>query len=678
MHPVLRPTSSSVARLAWLLALVALLLVGCPDAATPTDGAHERVADAALDLSDVFVSTDGSIDATHDTLPVDAADVVDVAVDAELPDDVPHCTPGMTMPCTCYQTVPGTQTCHRTGRWGYCTCQLEGGPDAGTLPPRLIAPLSGSRVMSQRPTLRWVLPVPLTRARVELCGDRACTRMIRSTEVAGTSWRSESVLSPGVAFWRVRGLATDGSVAWTSATWSFAVRHRDTPVDTANVPLHDFNGDGFDDAVVFAEGGSGVLPEMRVFWGAVEGIRETPTILRNSTDLGEGFDPTVTIGDFDGNGFADIAVSDNATISESERSPSVQGHVFVFSGDPEGVSPVRLTTMTMRAEPAFPSDAFAIYGRKLGAVDFNGDGYDDLVVFRMISGASNRFPQVFLYPGSETGLQFDAGITLPIQSDLHVQFFGFWGLGDVNGDGYGDLALSIDGHGGGYEPLQILYGNPSARLGTRIEEIEYPHVTFFAESGARGDFNGDGFADVFTGGIGHVLIYWGSDEGVERLLRLPPAPLGYDMIAPFGRFLWNQGDLNGDGLYDVAAGGVCDAENKELHMVDRFCAWGRVLLYASTSAGVPSMPTHRLVNPYENYDPFGYPQGELFWKAGSPGDLDGDGADDLIVGTYGSFSEITRGGGAIHVYFGGLWEWTRPSISIWGDRAHLGMGQGIF
>jgi hypothetical protein len=125
-------------------------------------------------------------------------------------------------------------------------------PDV-VLPPlgaRLIAPQSVSRVTSRRPTMRWVLPDGVTRARVEVCGDRACTRVLVTQEVEGSSWRPSEMLPPGVAYWRVRGLDGDGGVAWSSATWEYVVGLRDAPVDTSFGTIKDFNGDGYDDVAV--------------------------------------------------------------------------------------------------------------------------------------------------------------------------------------------------------------------------------------------------------------------------------------------------------------------------------------------------------------------------------------------------------------------------------------------
>lgn len=57
--------------------------------------------------------------------------------------------------------------------------------------PRPIAPLSTATVSSRRPLLRWLLAEGAEGARVEVCRDRACTRVITTFAATGTSGRSE-------------------------------------------------------------------------------------------------------------------------------------------------------------------------------------------------------------------------------------------------------------------------------------------------------------------------------------------------------------------------------------------------------------------------------------------------------------------------------------------------------
>lgn len=148
---------------------------------------------------------------------------------------------------------------------------------------------------------------------------------------------------------------------------------------------------------------------------------------------------------------------------------------------------------------------WASFGVALAAVDFNGDGYDDLLALREVV-AARYYPKVFLYLGSATGLSEEGMQTLPVPADVIYGVRGAWGSATWT---WTDTAISLsacEGTPRTTRNLQILHGNPSARLGQRIEEIDDPHLVFFAEYGSGGDFNGDGFADVFTGGVGHVVV----------------------------------------------------------------------------------------------------------------------------------------------------------------------------
>ena len=234
-------------------------LMGCPSPASAPDAAVDRTApDAPADVTAEAAVRDAALDAPADA-PVDTGPR-DVLYATDLPSyDAPPlqmpCTPGERRACTCVTGAEGAYVCHTNGRFGLCTCEAGGG-DGGvptTLPPRLRSPLSDSRVTSQRPTLRWVLPEGVTRARVMVCDDRPCTRELVRAEVEASAWRPPTPLTPGVRWWRVQGLSDAGSVVWTSATWSFGVGRRDAPNDTAIGTIHDFNGDGYADIAAGSE-----------------------------------------------------------------------------------------------------------------------------------------------------------------------------------------------------------------------------------------------------------------------------------------------------------------------------------------------------------------------------------------------------------------------------------------
>src|SRR5262245_36297151 len=111
------------------------------------------------------------------------------------------------------------------------------------------------------------------------------------------------------------------------------------------------------------------------------------------------------------------------------------------------------------------------HGAAVAAGDFNGDGYDDLVVgapFQDYAGVSNVLPdvgQIILSKGSPTGithiaaLQFDLaefGIT-PVGGE---RMGASLAVGYFNNDARADLAIGLPGANGGAGMVIVIYGTP--------------------------------------------------------------------------------------------------------------------------------------------------------------------------------------------------------------------------
>ncbi|MBO2012480.1 FG-GAP-like repeat-containing protein [Hymenobacter negativus] len=209
-------------------------------------------------------------------------------------------------------------------------------------------------------------------------------------------------------------------------------------------------------------------------------------------------------------------------------------------------------------------------------------------------------------------------------------------VGDLDGDGYGDLAVGAPGYNGG-AGVALLYKGSSTGL--------VPTVAFVINGAAgnnlgssvagAGDFNGDGYGDLLIGGAGFtisgnnagvVYIYAGSANFFTNSNPSAAAAAGFTNSRG-GTAVAGVGDLNGDGYDDFASGGPdYDAGSTNTGSIRIF--FGN----ASLSVGI----TTATVGGAANY--------HLGASLTGLGDTNGDGYADLAVGAPGvSSALVVRG-----------------------------------
>ena len=174
----------------------------------------------------------------------------------------------------------------------------------------------------------------------------------------------------------------------------------------------------------------------------------------------------------------------------------------------------------------------ASFGTGVGPVslaigDLNGDGYLDLATANSAGTVS-----VLLGDGTGSfGPATDYGAGLDPTTIV---------VADVNGDGHRDIAVTNRNIGGpGPGSVSVLLGTGTGMFG--------PAASFGDPSGAwgiaRGDLNGDGHTDLATSS-GTVSVLFGDGTG-----GFSPATT----VSPFvGALMIAAGDLNGDGRPDLA------------------------------------------------------------------------------------------------------------------------------
>jgi hypothetical protein len=225
----------------------------------------------------------------------------------------------------------------------------------------------------------------------------------------------------------------------------------------------------------------------------------------------------VVTGDFNGDGYPDLAVADRH--DGGTTGTSAVG-IYVGRRDGTFIDPVSFDV------PGGAAD--------LAVADFDGDGRSDLAVTNDVAGTVTLLHGV---PGS-----FRKGVVWPVgRSPRFVR------TGDFNADGNADLVVSIDRLNYDRE-LMVLLGNGDGAF-------QWPVPAPLAVSGGAGriavaDFNADGLADlVVTNAMGTVSVLHGIGDGTfTQAVRYPLAATpnvgGVDLTV---------GDVDGDGLTDVLA-----------------------------------------------------------------------------------------------------------------------------
>ena len=480
-------------------------------------------------------------------------------------------------------------------------------------PPRPILPQSVSRVTSQRPSFRWVLPEGTTGARVEVCADRCCTRVVATIEAEGTTVRPTEALPPGVVYWRMFGRRGGATGSRASYTWEFEVRRRDTPVDSTWGTIRDFTGDGYDDLALFAEWES---DRHTADLYVIEGSPEGPRAPRANGTIRKAVPPLVRVGDFNGDGRADMAYGEGPaplTILEgyagglrSVRAPDVSGIPFAWFSVP-------------------------------AVTDWNGDGYSDVVVSVYFDTGSDVVASVLaVYHGSPAGLAAVPQETHAYSPPIQRRFVqSFLELGDMDLDGYGDLCVGDRELGVDQYDYFVIYGTIHGPPRTRL--ISWPSMGTGSErydgimfAYSVGDLDGDARPDFILTPLANrdFLLIYRSAIGLDA-----PAPvlIGRNIFADlaanvgFGQNAMG-GDLNGDGLADlmVSAEGAYSEVDRWMRPFNS----GRMYVFAGRSDGASRVPVWveraRPTDPNVNPGSFGY-------GIASPGDLNGDGIDDAAI-----------------------------------------------
>ncbi|MFF4015350.1 FG-GAP-like repeat-containing protein [Streptomyces sp. NPDC001843] len=345
--------------------------------------------------------------------------------------------------------------------------------------------------------------------------------------------------------------------------------------------------------------------------------------------------PSGLSGDFNGDGYRDVAIGAAGTQVGSEQ---LAGAVVVLYGSSSGVSATRRTVITQNST-GVPGTAEELdgFGTSLAAGDLDRDGYSDLVVGapRESIGDRDGVGTVTVLWGGKSGLS--GGATLPQPSTL-AEWGGFGSglaVGDFDGDGRYDVTATGQSH-------TRVWRGPFTRTGTPASQSSVPEVGSTYEVNA-GDLNGDRTAE-------RVYPYTlDSDEGgVIGYLTWTGAKYALKDLPDADGFAGSVADINGDGYGDLVLGDHQDPSQYKAsgHKGGQISVW----------YGGPSGPDPAQKPTVINQDTSGVPgSGEaddLFGAALSTGDVNGDGYADVVVGAPGEDTGSARDAGSVTILFG--------------------------
>lgn len=360
-------------------------------------------------------------------------------------------------------------------------------------------------------------------------------------------------------------------------------------------------------------------------------------------------------GDVDGDGFDDVVLGAPDWYSSL-------GAVYVVSGNQTGELAV-----DSHAVELLGYDYAGAAGRDVAIVpDMDGDGDAEVAIAAPnADGDGVNDGEIYLFLGPISG----SGSMLEADAVLSGEYFGgaghaLEGSGDLDGDGSGDLLVAAPwtrNSTGANGRTYLVSGDPG-------EDLELEDVDTIVEGDGVGwamagqvDFNGDGASDVALkgGGLGgEVALMFGPlasgilpVSGADAFLRGEKADDGAGLALA-------AGDVDGDGYGDLLVGAPNESS------VDRYTGAVYVVLGPHSGSTSLAMADAKIT---------GVALGDQLGQSlAVAGDVDGDGADDLLLGVH-MVSEVV-------LFYGtpsGTSTYAAADASFMGEQAGDRTGEGL-